>query len=244
MSSASHIEPFGHLAVAAQHPHPVRQLGRGTCRPARRPRRRAGPGPASRWRRRPTAAPGSGGPPGASRSAGTRSSAPRRRRPRPPCTSSTSSGDACPLEKMRWSLPGRSGMLPVIAEMPAHQDGHQVGGGHARRRMTGPGWVLDPDRVHTQLLAEFGGGREVDVGGWRGHGHLLKVRRGTRVSGTAVPTRASPLHTRNPAPFGPGHRTRPGGPGPVQRQEIPSSFRINLSDRAARVKPSGPLNPP
>src|SRR5882672_8277168 len=98
--------------------------------------------------------------------------------------------------------------------------------------MPGPGRGARPDGVHAQLLAEFGRGREVDVGGWRGHGHLLKVRRGTRVSGTAAPTRASPFHTvirpRSGRDTGPGP-----GPGTVQRQEIPSSFRINFSDRAA-----------
>ena len=82
-------------------------------------------------------------------------------------------------------------VVPVIAEMPAHQHSHQVGGGHARGGMPGPGRGARPDGVHPQLLAEFGGGREVDVGGWRGHGHLLKVRRGTRVSGKpSLPARA------------------------------------------------------
>ena len=99
-------------------------------------------------------------------------------------------------------------VVPVITEVPAHQHGHQVGGGHARGRVPGPGRGARPDGVHPQLLAEFGGGREVDVGGWRGHGHLLIVRHGRR--GESRPYPREPTPHSNPAPFGPGRRTRPG----------------------------------
>src|SRR6266487_255709 len=100
--------------------------------------------------------------------------------------------------------------------------------------MPGPGRGARPDGVHTQLLAEFGRCREVDVGGWRGHGHLLKVRRGTRVCGTTVPTRASPLHTvirphsgRDRGYFGKGPPPVGGLPGAG-----PLACRWELSPRA------------
>jgi hypothetical protein len=59
---------------------------------------------------------------------------------------------------------GVIGAVPVIAEMPADQDGHQVGGGHAGGGMPGPGRCARSDGVHAQLLAEFGGERKVGIG--------------------------------------------------------------------------------
>ena len=68
-------------------------------------------------------------------------------------------------------------VVPVVAEMPADQDSHQVGGGHARGRVPRPGRGARPDRVHAQLLGEFGGQGEIDVGGGSRHGNLQERAR-------------------------------------------------------------------
>ena len=60
-----------------------------------------------------------------------------------------------------------TGVVPVIAEVPADQDGQQVGGGHAGGRVPRPGRGARPDGVHAELLGEFGGQGEIDVGDWR-----------------------------------------------------------------------------
>ncbi len=69
-------------------------------------------------------------------------------------------------------------LVPVIAQVPADQDGQQVGGGHAGGRMAGPGRGTRPDRVHPQLLGEFGGQGKIDVGGWSRHDNLQEARGG------------------------------------------------------------------
>ena len=78
--------------------------------------------------------------------------------------------------------------VPVVAEVPADQHGQQVGGRHAGGRMARPGRGTRPDRVHPQLLGEFGGQGEIDVGGWSRHGNLQEARGGGQSgSGTPVP---------------------------------------------------------
>ena len=147
--------PLRHLAVAAQHPHPVRQLVEDTGRPGPRRPRRAVPGRAIRWRRPPTAAPGSGGPPAGE---------PNRRYV---LTSSSSETTPAALN-MRVEQRGRVALgedqvvvgrvvrlLPVVAEIPGQQHRHHVGGRHARRRMAGPGGGAAPDRVDPQLLGQL-----------------------------------------------------------------------------------------
>jgi hypothetical protein len=88
-------------------------------------------------------------PGGRRRGSGTHSSASRRR--------AASAMWAAPMPEAPRSSAG----------VPADQDGHQVGGGHAGGRVTGPGRGARPDGVHAELLGEFGGQGEIDVGDWR-----------------------------------------------------------------------------
>ncbi len=66
-------------------------------------------------------------------------------------------------------------VIPVVPEVTAHQDGQQVRSGHAGCRMPGPSRCTGTDGVDAQLLTELGREREVDLGrgGKDGHGFLL-----------------------------------------------------------------------
>ncbi len=50
---------------------------------------------------------------------------------------------------------GVGGAIDVVAEVVGEEDGHQVGGGHGRGRMPGPGGIGGPHTVHAQLLSQF-----------------------------------------------------------------------------------------
>ena len=68
--------------------------------------------------------------------------------------------------------------------------------------MPGPGRCARSDGVHAQLLAEFGGEREVGIGRgcWGWHAHLLEVQRGW--SERASSTRLVPVNTVAASGFG------------------------------------------
>ena len=138
-------------------------------------------------------------------------------------------------------------VVPVIAKVPADQDGHQVGGGHAGGRMPGPGRCARSDGVHAQLLAEFGGEARGRHRSWLMGLACAPPGGSARMVGKSVQYPPGPSQ----------HRARRAGSGRLsrrgrqpdrtcqfQRHEIPSSFRINLRDCEARANPSGPLNPP
>ena len=76
-------------------------------------------------------------------------------------------GRGVPLGEDQMVVGRVTRVVPVVAEVPADQDGHQVGGGHAGGRVPGPGRGARADRVDAQLLGEFGGQGEIDVGDWR-----------------------------------------------------------------------------
>ena len=59
------------------------------------------------------------------------------------------------MEKIRWSLAGFFGFGVVQPQVAVDQDGHQVGGGHRRRRVARAGGGRRADGVHPQLLAEL-----------------------------------------------------------------------------------------
>ena len=182
-------------------PTPGTAAHRDTGRPGPPRPRRAAPGRAIRWRRRPTAAPGSGGPPAAT---------PNRRYP---CHQLLVRDDARRLEhgvQQRGRVPlgedqvvvGRVVRLPpVVAEIPGLQHRHHVGGRHARRRMTGPGGGAAPDRIDPQLLGQLAHVLECLYG----HGGLLS-RRGRVMPGRAHGDTAA--HT--PILAEPGRGERPG----------------------------------
>ena len=67
-----------------------------------------------------------------------------------------SSGEACPLERTKRSLPGCCGAVEVVAQVVGEQYGHQVGGGHGGRRMPGARGGGGAHAVHAQLLRQFG----------------------------------------------------------------------------------------
>ena len=157
---------FGHLAVAAQHPDAVRQLvevpaGQGDADSVRQPLAERARGDVDPRQHRGGVA--------------------LQRRAEPPVSVISSSsdttpaalnieysnGDACPLEKIRWSLAGSCGPLPVVPQVPGQQHGHQVGGRHARRRMAGAGG-----------RAGTGSSRPAAAG--RAHGHHPRSARSLR----------------------------------------------------------------
>ena len=78
-----------------------------------------------------------------------------------------------PLGEDEVIVAGVVWVVPVVAQVPADQDGEQVGGGHARGRVPGSGRSARADGVHPQLLAEFGGKGKIGVGDGGRHEHLL-----------------------------------------------------------------------
>src|SRR5215470_3286024 len=55
-------------------------------------------------------------------------------------------------------------VVPVVAQMTAHQYGQQVRGGHARGGMSRARAGAGSDRVHPQLLAQLPNRCQVDAG--------------------------------------------------------------------------------
>ena len=182
--------PFRHLAVAAQHPHPVRQLIE--IPPGQRH-------------------PDSVGQPLAQRAG--RDVNPRQRRggvalqpraePPVPGHQLLVRDDARRLEhgvQQRRRVPlgedqvvaGRVVRLPpVVAQIPGLQHRHHIGGRHARRRMTGPGGGAAPDRIDPQLLGQLADVLQCLYG----HGGLLS-RRGRVMHGRAYGVRPYIRHSR------------------------------------------------
>ena len=174
--------PFGRLAVPAQHPHPVRQLiqvpaGQGHADPVRQPLAERAGGDVD---------------PGQDR--GGVALQPRAE-PAVPGHQFLVGDDACRLEhrvQQRGRVPfgedqvvvGRIVRpLPVVVQMPGHQHRHEIGGRHARGRVTGPGRGAAPDRIDPQLRGEL-----ADViQGLHGHGGLLQLP----ASGYALPSAAA-----------------------------------------------------
>ena len=98
--------------------------------------------------------------------------------------------------------------LPVVAEMPGQQHGHQIGGRHARRRMAGPGG-----------RARNGSSRPAAAG--RAHGHHPTSARSLR-----TPFHALPQGTRYPAPLRAKHM-----PPIASSQRSPMAYAPPMSRR-------------
>ena len=166
--------PLGHLAVTAQHPHPERRLvevlagqrdpdGVGESL-AKRAGRHVDPG---QHRGRVTLQPGSQAAVTGHELVVTDD--PYR------LVDRVEQGRRVTLGKDQVIVGGVGRLIPVIVKVPADQDGQQVRGRHARRRVTRPGRRARPYRINPQLLGQLGRQLEINVGlhdSWRGHEHL------------------------------------------------------------------------
>ena len=201
---------LGHLAVAAQHPHPVRQLvevlaGQRDADAVGQPlAQRAGGDVDPRQHRGGVAL--------------------QRRAESPVAVHQLLVGDDA--RRLEHRVQQRGGValgedqvvvgrvvrpLPVVAEMPGQQHRHQVGGRHARRRMAGPGGRAGPDRVDPQLLGEL-----MDIV-QRLHGHCalpFAPYRKARV----IPRRCGPSTCRRSRP---SQRLADGLHSPMSRRLAP-----------------------
>ena len=155
--------PFGHLAVPAQHPHPVRELvevlaGQGDPYPVGEALAQ-GPGGdvhPRQVRRGVALEPGSEAPvPGHQLLVGHD---PDRLVDRVEQRGGMALGE----DQVVVGVIVR--VVPVVAQVPADEHRQQVGGGHARGGMTGPGTRAGPDGINPELRGEFRGLGEVDPG--------------------------------------------------------------------------------
>ena len=144
---------LGHLAVAAQHPDPVRELVEALAGERDADADRAGPGRASRWRRRPTAGPGSDAPRAGCRTSERQQLLVGDRAGRLVHRVEQRRGVA--LREDQVVVAGVVRVVEVVAEVLREQDRHQVGGGHRGGRMPGLRDGGRADRVDAQLLAEL-----------------------------------------------------------------------------------------
>ena len=202
---------FRHLAVAAQHPHPVRQLieipaGQGHPDPVGQSlAERSGGDVDPRQHRGRVALQPCAEPPVRVDQLVVRDDARR-------LEHGVEQGGRVPLGEDQVVVGRVVRLPPVVAEIPGQQHRHHVGGRHARRRMTGPGGGAAPDRVRPAAAGPARPCPRVSLRSWRSpvpsrKGHARPGARGIRPrirpfspspgggSGRAPPRRRSTART-------------------------------------------------